>query len=287
MKRAEKLRKSHHLEEAISIYLKLIDRKPHHPQNPRILLMIGELYSYSLNQKEKGIETFRLVTARYPLTPFDLQASLQRGTLYFNAEQFEQALREYQDLLSRFRDFPQKERTRFQLAACHFKLKQFDSARKELRSILEMNLKTPLGDQILFYAGASYTQQSRFPQAIALYEGLIRNYPQSSLLLETKFLLADAFLHVGDFEKALSYSREIQGGYPNKNLVELQIQKGESQKKEAELLKAKQKVALEKRGQAKKTLTQNSRKSILLRPNPLLKKPSIDQMVDEILKEYQ
>ena len=232
--KAEKLWKEKRFQEAIKIYVSLVDREPQNPRVPEILLQVGDIYNYSLNQMDRALNTYELVTIRYPSTPYALQALIRKGEIFFGSDQFDRALREYQNVLENFPKLKEAETYRLRLGICHLKLKQFETARREFKTILDQNLNTPLADQVLFHTANSYFLEGKTPQAIPIYQSLIEHYPKSSLVDQAKFNMADCYEDLGEFDRALQIYKEIQTTYPNPKVIELQIQRNQERRAEAE-----------------------------------------------------
>ncbi|MBL7685021.1 MAG: tetratricopeptide repeat protein [Deltaproteobacteria bacterium] len=245
LKKAEKRWKEKRFEDAIKIYLNLADADPKNTKTPEILLQIGDIYNLSLNQIDKALQTYTLVSIRYPSTNFALQAFTKKAEIYFATDQHQQALKEYQNILENFPNLKEKELYQLKLGIAHLKLKQFEGARREFKLILDQNLNTPLADQVLFHTANSYFLEDKPNQAIPIYQSLIKNYPKSSMLDEAKFNMADCYESLGDFDQALSIYEEIKNTYPNPKVIELQIQRSKERKVEFE--KQKQKMLTDKK----------------------------------------
>lgn len=273
LKKAEKFWKSKKFEEAISAYLSAIEKEPTNSKVPELLLQVGDIYNISLNQIDKSVKTYDLVTVRYPATDYALQAFVKKGEVYFSSDQFDKALREYQNILENFPNIKDREVYRLRMGISHLKLKQYEAARREFKKILENNLKTPLADQILFHTANSYFLEGNPTLAIPIYQSIIQNYPKSSLLSEAKFNMADCYESMGEFDKALAIYQEIKESYPNPKVIEWQIEKNKERKVEAEKRKSKmfadQKKMLESRKAAEsnragpKGISEKIRKDII------------------------
>ncbi|MBF0492221.1 MAG: tetratricopeptide repeat protein [Deltaproteobacteria bacterium] len=284
VKRAEKFWKQNKFEEAISQYLGAVQGEPQNSKNPDLLLRVGEIYQLSLLQVARALQTYELVTVRYPATLFALQAFIHKGEIYFETSQFDKALKEYQNVLENFPKIPEAAQYRLKLAISHIKLKQFEAARRELKIILDDNLKTPLADQVLFQMGNSYFLEGNSKQALEVYQSLIQNYPKSNLVDEAKFNMAGCYEDGGEFDKALKLYQEIQSTYPNPKVIELQIARNQERRKEYE--KRHQNGILEQKKQMPvletKPMPLNSGKKTKL---PMDKKTKA--IIDDILKNYQ
>ncbi len=238
LKKAEKAQQAKHVEDAIRIYLKLIDQDPKNSKVPEILLKVGDLYHLSLNQIDAAAKTYDLVAIRYSSTPFALQALIRKGELFFNSNQFEAALREYQNILFNFPGMKEQELYRLKLGICHLKIKQFEAARREFKAILDLNLNTELADQVLFYTANSYLLEDNPSAAIPIYQSILEHYPQSIQRDEVRFNLADCYENLGEYDQALRLYQQIQATYPNPKVIELQIQRNQEKKAAAESRRA-------------------------------------------------
>ncbi len=251
LKKAEKLWKSKKYDEAISVYLSAIEKDPQNPKVPDILLQVGDIYNISLNQMDKAVQTYNLLSVRYPASDYALQAFIKKGEIYFGSDQFDKALKEYQNILENFPNIKDREVYRLRMGISHLKLKQYEAARREFKKILDNNLKTSLADQVLFHTANSYFLEGSPSLAIPIYQSIIQNYPKSTLVSEAKFNMADCYESMEEFDKALVIYDEIKTTYPNPKVIEWQIEKNKERKVEAEKRKAKmlleQKKMLESR----------------------------------------
>lgn len=239
LRKADKLFKVKRFDEAITLYVSLIDRDPKNPKTPTILMQIGDIYNFSLNKIDKAAETYDLITIRYPSSDPALKAFVKKAELFFTNDQFDRALKEYQNILENFPKLKEIDSYRLKLGICHLKLKQFEAARREFKTILDTNLNTPLGDEVLFQTANSYFMEGKTTQAIPIYQSLIEHFPKTPLINEAKFNLADCYEDLGEYDKALSIYKQIQNSYPNPKVIELQIQKNQERKVEAEKRKLK------------------------------------------------
>lgn len=262
LQKAEKLWKSKKYDEAISLYLSAVEMQPQNPKVPDILLQVGDIYNLSLNQIDKAVKTYDLLSVRYPSSDYALQSFIKKGEIYFGSDQFDKALREYQNILENFPNIKDREVYRLRMGISHMKLKQYEAARREFKRILDNNLKTPLADQILFHTANSYFLEGNPSLAIPIYQSLVDNYPKSSLVNEAKFNMADCYESMGEFDKALVIYQQIQSSYPNPKVIEWQIEKNKERKADAEKRKSKMMAEQKKFLESRKAMEQANPKPI-------------------------
>lgn len=239
IRKAEKLWKAKRYDEAISVYLSSVEKDPQNPKVPEILLQVGDIYNLSLNQMDKAIKTYDLVSVRYSAQDYALQSFIKKGEIYFGSDQFDKAIKEYQNILENFPHIKDREVYALRIGISHLKLKQYEAARREFKKILDTNLKTTLADQVLFHTANSYFLEGNPMQAIPIYQSLVDHYPKSSLVNEAKFNMADCYEVMGEFAKALVIYQDIKESYPNPKVIEWQIEKNKERKIESEKRKAK------------------------------------------------
>ncbi len=285
LRKADKLFKAKRFDESITLYLSLIDRDPKNPKTPIILMQVGDIYNFSLNKIDKAAETYDLITIRYPSSEFALKAFVKKGELFFVNDQFDRALKEYQNILENFPRLKEADAYRLKLGTSHVKLKQFEAARREFKAILDTNLNTPLADQVLFQTANSYFMEGKTTQAIPIYQSLIEHFPKTPLINEAKFNLADCYEDLGEYDKALTIYKQIQNSYPNPKVIELQIQKNQERKVEAEKrkLKSGKDLPLMKNPQ---TIPNSQIKSDPVRQKQLMPEKQRRKIVKDILENY-
>jgi TolA-binding protein len=232
LKKADQALNANEYERAIRQYLVLIDQFPKHEKSPLLLLQIANAYRLS-GRTEASLQAYNLVGVRYPSTSHALQALTQKAELLFQNEHFPQALLAYQSLLLNFPESESANLWELRLGVCHLKAKQLEAARREFDLLLSSTDET-LKPQALFYKGNTYLLENRFDPAIEIYKTFLSQYPENELGNEVKFNLANAYENLDHYDLALEIYEELQKTYPNPRVIQLQIQRNQEKKLEAQ-----------------------------------------------------
>ncbi len=210
---------------AISFYLKAYEKFPHDPRRPEVMLAIGDIYNFSLNQPRKAAKAYTILRDKYPKHPKTKEGLLHAAEMYEKTEDYQNALISYQEIIDQFQDLSDRDELRFKVALMAVKLKKFEPARRELMGIIDKNPQTPIADKVLFHLGTVFFMENGLREAIQVFELASEKYPNSPYYIEMQFLLGNCYEEVGEYDKALKVYRGIRDRYPNPSLVEKRIEK--------------------------------------------------------------
>ena len=225
LKRAEEAFQDKNFNRAIELNLKALRLYPKHERTPEVLLSIGDIYNFSLNNQEKAGKAYEMLTQQFPKTIFARKAFQNSAEMYEKSQQYQNALLAYQGILDHFPYGEDIDMTRFKVALMALKLKKFEPARRSLMQIIEKNPQTPIADQVLYQLGTAFFMEGAIRESIQVLEVAAEKYPDSPLNTEMKFTLANGYEEMGVLDKALKVYREIRLTYPNPKVVEKKIEK--------------------------------------------------------------
>lgn len=221
--RAEEYFQEKKFSRAIKTYLRASKAYPKHERIPEVLLAVGDIYNFSLNDTEKAGEAYRMLAERYPRS-FETRRALQNAAeMYEKNEQYPRVLEAYRAIIRNFPRAGDLDKIRFKIAMTQLKLKNFAEAKSGLMEIVEKNPENAIADEVLYQLGVVYFTEGANREAAQVLETALQKFPQSPLRLEMQFTLANAYEETRDFDKALVLYQSLQKSYPNPKLVEKKL----------------------------------------------------------------
>ncbi|HKY64434.1 MAG TPA: tetratricopeptide repeat protein [bacterium] len=235
-------------EQSIELYLKALRLYPDHARVPEILLIIGDIYNFSLANSEKAAKAYDMLTTRFSKTEQARLAFEHAAEMHEKNEAFEKALLAYQGLIDNFPDSEDLDGFRFKVAMMAAKLKKFEPARRSLMAIIDQNPDTPIADQVLFQIGNLFFMEGAAKQAVQVLEVAAEKYPDSPLQTEMLFTAANAHEEQGQIDKALKIYRQIRYTYPNPRVIEKKLDKLADRQKEVKAMEARSRQGMRMAG---------------------------------------
>jgi outer membrane protein assembly factor BamD len=166
--------------------------------------------SYQKKDLKETIEKLRLLLKKYPSAKISAEAQYRLGTVYEEIGDFYKAFRAYQDLVQRY---PQSEqmaealKREFQIGNLFLSgrkaklmgLEILPSAPRAIEVFKHLTEAAPYseyGDQAQFHLGLAYKKANRFDEAKVAFQTLVDNYPESPLVPQARFQIADtSYVH--------------------------------------------------------------------------------------------
>lgn len=162
--------------------------------------------SYKQKDLKKAAEQFRLLLRQYPSSSVAPEGQFKLGVIYEEMGDYIRAFRAYRDLLQRY---PQTERMHeaiereFRIGNLFLSgrrgkvlglsiLPSTPKAIEVFKHIVETAPYSEHGDRAQFHLGLAYKKAHRFDEAIQAYQSLIDHYPQSRLVPQARFQIADS-----------------------------------------------------------------------------------------------
>lgn len=170
----------------------------------------NELFQFATNfqnekQYDRAIEEYQNLIRKYPTSEMAGEAQYQVGLIYEEQEEYSKAFEAYKKLTD---NYPQTKHLE-DVAERLFKIANlYLAGRKEkvmgvsvksgnakavdiLQHIVKMAPYSKYGDQAQFHIGLAYKQMRQYTNAIQAFQKLIDDYPNSTLLDDARYQLAD------------------------------------------------------------------------------------------------
>ena len=160
---------------------------------------------YKKKDLKEAANQFRLLLKKYPGSQVAPESQYRLGTIYEEMGDYYRAFRAYRDLLTRY---PQSDRVAEAVEREYRIGNFFLSGRKGkvmglailpsgpraievFKHLVEAAPYSEYGDKAQFQLGVAYKKTNQFEESIQAFQDLIDHYPQSSLLPQARYQLAD------------------------------------------------------------------------------------------------
>ena len=197
-----------------------------HPDGARAaeaLLQAGTLLHQSLGRYQEALLAYLTLERDYANAPQSATARVQVAELYkYRLDDQPRAIAAYRRLLDEPRD--DGERLQYEVADCYFRLNNFEQARIEFGNLLRDYPVSPLAAEVRFRIAVTYTLEGETENAMAAFREVAARWPQSPFAAEAHFGLAAALEERERLREALTILEDLQGVYPNQQVLAQRIQ---------------------------------------------------------------
>ncbi len=235
---------------AAESYLKAPTEYPATELGPQALLQAGESLIRA-SQFNEGVRWFREVLDQYPASPYAERAALRwaechedhnfpaealegytralqtytngqltarilqrRGILLYRMVWFDAALRDFQDLLARFKTSAFVEQANFMRGWCLYMMGREEEALGVCRTFVEQYPNSEWTPDVLFWLGEYHYNHQFYPEAETQFLELVRKFPQSSIADQALLWAGRAALNRKEYLRAVEHFGRLAKNYP-------------------------------------------------------------------------
>jgi TolA-binding protein len=158
-------------------------------------------------QAEKELD---LLKSQYPGSKEDLTATYWRGEARYQDLKFNDAIQDWKDLVARAPQNPLAPRALFRVGLAWYRQQEYAQSENAFRQVLDDYGNTPdVAADARFNLGLTYKRMGRDPDAVAAYQAVVRDYPDSPLADMARIRIGYIYEDAGDFPKALDAYRDL------------------------------------------------------------------------------
>lgn len=172
---------------AIQLYEWFVKDFPGDPRGDQAYFFLGYNF-FELNNVKKGEEYYKILTSRYPNSPYVAESNFALGEFYFENEKWAEALKHYGKVIkekeSRVRSFAY-----YKAAWCDYRLGKVSTAMKILEYVIRMSRSAD-----------ENSNQSRF-----------KNVNKIRLAQEAMRDIVPFFAEIGEYTQAREYFKKVGG----------------------------------------------------------------------------
>lgn len=170
-----------------------------------------------LKRHAEAVTAFEDLEKRFPQSALADDVLFWKGEAQYDQADYEAAVRTWETLLTKFAAGDLKEKTQYNLAWAWFKRGDDDEAVRYLEKVwrqagdgdpyLRVSAACQIGDTLI--------EKGKFTEAIALYDEILDNHPDSVLADYAQYQLAGAFLKSKNTAGAILGYQSLIQNYPN------------------------------------------------------------------------
>jgi stage II sporulation protein D (peptidoglycan lytic transglycosylase) len=104
--------------EAVGAYQDILDRSPNPEMKAKAALMMGDIYSFFLNNKERALEKYGIVIKKYESSMYAANAHFNFGVILYEKDRYKEALNEFKIYVKRYPRGERRDAAEFMIEAC-------------------------------------------------------------------------------------------------------------------------------------------------------------------------
>lgn len=135
----------------------------------------------------------------------------------------EKAVETYRKLLLANPETLEADQFLFRVAQAYFRMNKFEEARKEFQNLLERYPKSQFTAKARYSIGNTYFMQGSYPVAIEALKQVLRLHPNSDDAVEAQYLMAQCLEHDGKTQNAAEMYQSLKDRYPVPEVIELRL----------------------------------------------------------------
>ena len=204
---------------AIHEYEKILENNPQIKIRVKMYYQLGELYSSHLNNQKKSLFYFNKITTETSNPLWMVKAEEKKGEINFDyLKNFKECVLIYERLtnfkpkLKRF-DFFQ-----YRLGISYLKSGLLNKALKTF-TLIQNNDGHVYYSKSFYYTGLVYFEKKDWSKAILIWKEYIKIEKRKDNIVQTKFLMANAYETMERLKKAYDLYYSLLGKYPNTEVI--------------------------------------------------------------------
>lgn len=214
--KADALRGTQRYAEALRAYEFIALEFPTHPRVADVLLRVGDLYYYNLQEPSLAASAYRRVAEEWLWQPAAIQARRRLAEIAIAAEDYPAAVEAYERLLKYYPAYEEWDIVRHAIGVCYLKQRQYAQARIELVRLLEREgLRPDVHVHALYDLAETYVLEGKPAAAIPYYQRLVEAFPNHDLVRQARLQLSACYEEGGDYGAAFNLLQVLRRQYPD------------------------------------------------------------------------
>ena len=206
-------------DKAVLRYEGILKSNPPKDIQIKIYYQLGEIYSNQLAKYSKALEYYGLVK-EISQDPLWLVKSEEKvGEInFFYTKDYKESVKNYTRLFEFRPKLDKSDFYQYRLALSYFQMSDMDKSLEEFKRIQE-NKNNKYHVKSFYYLGMIYFQTKKWKKAIRYWQEYIKRENRRDSIVQTKFLVANAYETMEQLKKAYNIYYSILGEYPNTEVL--------------------------------------------------------------------
>ena len=209
---------SSRLQAAIDTYRQLQQLHPDSPHLPGALFGLGLCHA-GLGVGSTAIDLLEQVLQNYPNSRLAPQVLFELGRLLLADGRFNDAIPRYQELRWAYPTFAQRRAAQLQLADIYYQLEDYDEAIVLFKQLLEGEEEREASGRLRRRLGQAYHRRGAFVAALETYRQLLAHSPPADGLDSVYFSQAILLVQLGRQEEAIAQFRRLRDDFTSSPLA--------------------------------------------------------------------
>ncbi len=215
-----------HFRTSMTYFERVLKRNPSSEVGLRAARDGAKVSVFDLKDFKKAIEFYRHLIQYSPDVKERESAQKELASVAFeNLNDYEMAAAEYSKLLGLSLPFAEKAKYQIALARSYFYLGRFEQSESEIDALLKEKLQDATKFSALTLKGNILVSQKMYGSAAAIYEQVLREFPEQSKSENVALQLAVCHEENMDFRAAIHVLENSKAGVENRDYVELRIKR--------------------------------------------------------------
>jgi TolA-binding protein len=231
LKEAEKQFRSGNYQTARSIYLQIAENYPKSRQAPEAYYWAGMITYLYQKEPRKALDYFHKIVTEYPASDVVLSSRGYLADMYekeFNEPRL--AIGEYQKMIEETPDHLNEDEYLYKIGDIYFNQGDLIQSKIEWEGLIRKYPKGKWVDRASFQVAMISMIQQKYDEGLKGMEAFIKDFPDSSYLLEAKYERGVCLEEIDRKEEALRAYQELLPNYPNRFIFETRIKRLEEKK---------------------------------------------------------
>jgi TolA-binding protein len=204
------LHRAEYYADAVAAWERLIKTYPKDPQSPEALLKMAKT-QFDMGKSTDSIQSYQAFLKTYPKHASVKDAKLQIGQCYFNAGDYVKAIEAYNQFLKAYPGDPQTALVTQLLHTCYYQAKM---PLAEIEKRTSGEAKSAVLADIYWEEAAKLYNDKKYPEALALFQKLLFEFPSASMVPQASFYRAESLFLMEKFDDAVPAFENFLQYYP-------------------------------------------------------------------------
>lgn len=209
---------------AAKIYEGVLLKKPSKTIKIKINFQLGEIYSIYLSDFEKSIYHFNQIVNESNEPKWQVDSLEKLGNIYLNETyQYKKAAEAYKKLTSFVPALDKNTFYSFNYGLSLLKDGDYVGAKKIFQELIDGGT-SEYGVKAFYHQGLAYFYEKDYENALKSWYEYLKREKRNDLVVQTKFLIANAYESSEKLKEAYNIYYSILGEYPNAEVIQNRLE---------------------------------------------------------------
>lgn len=202
------------LKKAGDLLFEASNKFPTAPEIQDILFQLAALY-YDNQDYEQAIKIFNRYLSQYPDGIHKKDAIMFKAYAQYEIGDWQNAYNTMKTFVSLYPQDPKAPDMQYYAGECMFNMKKFDQAIKEYQLTYRRYPKSDLAAAAMYNEGWCYYELQKPDQMIETFKILAQRFPKSEYAPHGLYTIGDYYYNIKDYQNAANYYSELKKRYPD------------------------------------------------------------------------